>query len=220
MSLKKIVTKLHTSTKRDYLARVNSVDKAWAAGKAGQWGYDYWDGSRDTGYGGYKYDGRWRSVARDLIDIYSLQDGAKILDIGSGKGFLLHDMKNINPSFQVYGLDISRYAIEHSMDDIRPNCIEGCASKLPYSDNEFDLVISINTLHNLNLNKLWPALAEMNRVSKQHQYLCVEAYRNETEKANLLYWQLTCRAFFSPEDWKFLFEKTGYSGDFEYIYFE
>ena len=220
MSLKKIVTKLHTSTKRDYLARVNSVDKAWAAEKAGQWGYDYWDGSRDTGYGGYKYDGRWRSVAQDLIDIYSLQDGAKILDVGSGKGFLLHDIKNINPSFQVYGLDISGYAIDHSMDDIRPNCIEGCASELPYSDNEFDLVISINTLHNLNLNKLWSALAEINRVSKQYQYLCVEAYRNESEKANLLYWQLTCRAFFSPEDWQFLFNKTGYLGDFEYIYFD
>jgi len=220
MSLKKIVTKIHTSTKRDYLARVNSVDKASAAEKAGQWGYDYWDGSRDTGYGGYKYDGRWRSVAQDLIDIYGLQDGAKILDVGSGKGFLLHDMKNINPGFQVYGLDISRYAIEHSMDDIRPNCIEGCASELPYSDNEFDLVISINTLHNLNLNKLWSALAEINRVSKQHKYICVEAYRNEREKVNLLYWQLTCRAFFSPEDWEFLFKKTGYNGDFEFIYFE
>ena len=220
MSLKQIVTKIHTSTERDYLARVNSVDKAWAAEKAGAWGFDYWDGSRDTGYGGYKYDGRWASVAKGLVDMYGLQDGARILDVGSGKGFLLHDLKNINPSFQVHGLDISHYAIEHSMDDIRPNCIEGCASKLPYPDNEFDLVISINTLHNLNLNKLWSALLEINRVSKQSQYLCVEAYRNEKEKANLLYWQLTCRAFFSPEDWEFLFDKVGYKGDFEYIFFE
>ena len=99
MSLKQIVTKIHTSTKRDYLARVNSVDKAWAAEKAGAWGFDYWDGSRDTGYGGYKYDGRWASVAKGLVDMYGLQDGAKILDVGSGKGFLLHDLKNINPSF-------------------------------------------------------------------------------------------------------------------------
>ena len=92
MTEKKIVTKLHTSTKRDYLARVNSVDKAWAAEKAGEWGYDYWDGSRDTGYGGYKYDGRWMRVAQDLVDEYGLKDGSRILDIGSGKGFLLHDL--------------------------------------------------------------------------------------------------------------------------------
>lgn len=220
MSLKNIVTKLHTSTNRDYLGRVNSVDKAWAAEKAGLWGEDYWDGSRNTGYGGYNYDGRWRSVAQDLIEIYNLQDDAKILDIGSGKGFLLHDLKQINPSFQVAGIDISWYAIEHSMELVRDNCYHGCASSLPFKDNEFDLVISINTLHNLNLHKLWLALQEMNRVSKANKYLCVEAYRNEKEKVNLLYWQLTCRAFFSPEDWQFLFDKTGYNGDYEYIFFE
>ena len=96
----------------------------------------------------------------------------------------------------------------------------GCASTLPFEDKYFDLVISINTLHNLHLHKLWRALEEINRVSKAHQFICVEAYRNEREKANLLYWQLTCRAFFSPEDWQFLLEKTGYNGDVEYIYFE
>ena len=220
MTEKKIVTKLHTSTKRDYLARVNSVDKAWAADKAGEWGYDYWDGSRDTGYGGYKYDGRWMRVAQDLIDEYGLSDGARILDIGSGKGFLLHDLKKLNEQFEITGIDISEYALEHAMDDVRDHCVQGCASALPFEDNYFDLVISINTLHNLNLHKLWNAFEEVNRVSKAHQFICVEAYRNEREKANLLYWQLTCRAFFSPEDWQFLFEKTGYEGDHEYIYFE
>ena len=135
------------------------------------------------------------SVAQDLVDTYKLQDGAKILDIGSGKG-LLHDLKKINSSFEVSGVDISAYAIKHSMENIREYCHQGCASNLPFNNNEFDLVISINTLHNLNLHKLWLALKEMQRVSKTHQYLCVEAYSNEQEKANLLYWQLTCRAFF------------------------
>ena len=220
MTEKKIVTKLHISTKRDYLARVNSVDKAWAAEKAGEWGYDYWDGSRDTGYGGYKYDGRWMQVAQDLVDEYGLSDGSRILDIGSGKGFLLHDFKQLNGQFEITGFDISEYALDHAVDDIREYCVQGCASTLPFEDNYFDLVISINTLHNLHLHKLWRALEEINRVSKAHQFICVEAYRNEREKANLLYWQLTCRAFFSPEDWQFLLEKTGYNGDVEYIYFE
>jgi len=220
MTEKKIVTKLHTSTKRDYLARVNSVDKAWAAERAGEWGYDYWDGSRDTGYGGYKYDGRWRRVAQDLIDEYGLSDGDRILDVGSGKGFLLHDLKQLNEKFEITGMDISEYALKNAVDDVREHCVHACASAIPFEDNYFDLVISINTLHNLNLHKLWTAFEEVNRVSKAHQFICVEAYRNEREKANLLYWQLTCRAFFSPEDWQFLFEKTGYKGDYEYVYFE
>lgn len=215
----KIVSSLHTSTERDYLERVNSVDKAWAAEKASNWGYDYWDGSRQTGYGGYNYDGRWRTVASRLIDHYELKDGTKILDIGCGKGFLLHDFKSQNPLIEVSGIDISTYALENGMETIKDNCYLGCASQLPFADDEFDLVISINTLHNLVLPKLWSALAEISRVSKSHKFVCVESYQNEKEKVNLLYWQLTCKAFFSPDDWQFLFSKTEYSGDYEFIYF-
>jgi ubiquinone/menaquinone biosynthesis C-methylase UbiE len=220
MALKQIITKIHKSTKRDYLARVNSVDKAWAAEKASLWAYDYWDGSRDTGYGGYRYDGRWRRVAQDLIDAYALGDGAKILDIGSGKGFLLHELKQLNQTFQVTGIDISEYAIEHSMESVKRDCFIGCASQLPFNDNKFDLVVSINTLHNLNIHKLYSALEELTRVALGKKFICVESYRDEREKVNLLYWQLTCRAFLSPEDWEFIFDKTGYQGDFEYIFFE
>lgn len=219
MSEIQIITKLHTSTNRDYLARVNSVDKAWAAEKAGEWGVDYWDGSRDTGYGGYKYDGRWLQIAEDLVSRYNLKDGAKILDIGCGKGFLLNDLKILNPKFEVSGLDISSYAIENCIVNVKSNCLEGCASNLPWPDNHFDLVISINTLHNLNIPKLWKSFFEIKRVSKINKYISVESYRNEQEKVNLLYWQLTCRAFFTPEDWQFVFNETSYDGDFEFIYF-
>jgi len=220
MSEIKLVTELHTSTKRDYLARVTGVDKAWAAEKAINWGYDYWDGSRDTGYGGYKYDGRWRVVADKLISFYGLKDGTKILDVGSGKGFLLHDLKEANSSFEVRGIDVSEYGIEHSMPSIRNNCVLGTAANLPWQENYFDLVISINTLHNLGARDLQAALSEIQRVSKRHQYICVEAYRNEREKVNLMYWQLTCRAFHLPTDWEYLFQQSGYEGDYEFIFFE
>ena len=109
------VNGLHTATERDYLDRVNSVDKAWAAEKALNWGYDYWDGSRQTGYGGYKYDGRWRTVADQLIEKYKLKDGAKILDVGCGKGFLLHDLQSQNPKIEVAGIDVSAYALENAI---------------------------------------------------------------------------------------------------------
>jgi ubiquinone/menaquinone biosynthesis C-methylase UbiE len=216
----KLVSKLHTSTKRDYLTRVTNIDKAWAAQKAVKWGLDYWDGSRDTGYGGYKYDGRWREVADGLISFYELRDGAKILDVGSGKGFLLHDLKEANPSFEVAGIDISEYGIENSMPTIRDNCILGTAANLPWKDNYFDLVISINTLHNLGARDLHLALSELQRVSKIHKYVCVESFRDEQEKVNLLYWQLTCRAFHTPADWDFIFQQSSYNGDYEFIFFE
>ena len=181
-----IVNALHTATERDYLDRVNSVDKAWAAEKALNWGYDYWDGSRQTGYGGYKYDGRWKTVADQLIEKYKLKDGAKILDVGCGKGFLLHDLKSQNPEIEVAGIDVSAYALENAMESVKDNCHIGCASKLPFSDNAFDLVISINTLHNLGASKLWAALSELVRVSKSQQFICVESFRNEKEKVNLM----------------------------------
>ena len=140
--------------------------------------------------------------------------------MGCGKGFLLHDLKSQSPEIEVAGIDVSAYALENAMASVKDNCHIGCASKLPFSDNAFDLVISINTLHNLGASKLWAALSELVRVSKSQQFICVESFRNEKEKVNLMYWQLTCRAFYTPDDWRFLFSKTGYTGDYEFIYFE
>lgn len=220
MAYQEFVSLIHKSTTRDYLARVNEIDKAEVAEKAIQYGFDYWDGSRLTGYGGYKYDGRWRKVADAMVETYGIEPGMRVLDVGSGKGFLLHDFTQAVPGVEVAGIDVSAYAIEHAMESVKPFCQVADAAKLPFPDDHFDLVISINTLHNLYLPGLWSALEEIERVSRGARYLCVEGYRNEREKVNLMYWQLTCRAFHTPEEWEFLFRKTGYSGDYEFIYFE
>lgn len=220
MAYQEFVSLIHNSTTRDYLARVNEIDKAEVAEKAIQYGYDYWDGSRLTGYGGYKYDGRWRKVADAMVDAYNIKPGMRVLDVGSGKGFLLHDFTETVPGIEVAGIDVSSYAVEHTMESVKPFCQVADASRLPFPDGYFDLVISINTLHNLYLPDLWSALQEIERVSRGTKYLCVEAYRNEREKVNLMYWQLTCRAFHTPGEWEFLFCKAGYSGDHEFIYFE
>lgn len=220
MAYREFVALNHKSTTRDYRARVTEVDKAEVAERALQWGYDYWDGSRDTGFGGYHYDGRWRKVADAMIAAYGLASGMRILDVGCGKGFLLHDFKEACPGLHIEGIDISNYAVDHAMESVKPNLRVGTADELPWPDGNFDLVISINTLHNLYLPKLWKALEEMQRVGKKNRYLCVETYRNEREKVNLMYWQLTCRAFHTPAEWEWLFARTGYSGDHEYIAFE
>lgn len=214
---------LHKSTKRDYLARVVDTDypKHKAADIAKEYGYDYWDGDRRICYGGYKYiEGRWEKVAKLIAKHYSLPDKPKILDIGCGKGYFLYDFLKVMPNAEIYGIDISKYAIINSKPEIR-HCLQvGNATNLPWPDNYFDLVVSITTLHNLHAYDLDLALREMERVSKKYKYLCVESYRNELEKANLLYWQVTCEAFNTPNEWKWWFKQTNYSGDYSFIFFE
>ena len=214
---------LHKSTQRDYLARVNDpvYPKAKAAELAKKFSEDYWDGDRRICYGGYHYiEGRWEKVARSIAQHYSLPQKAKILDIGCGKGFLLYDFLKILPNAEVYGIDISEYAISQSKPEIRSRLTNGNASSLPWPDNTFDLVICINTLHNLHIYELDKALREMERVGKKHKYLCVESYESEEQKANLLYWQVTCEAFNTPAEWKWLFKQTKYKGDYSFIFFD
>src|SRR6202166_4430691 len=211
MDYREFVSLVHKSTKRD---------KADVADLAVKFDYDYWDGSRETGYGGYKYDGRWRKVADAMVGAYGIKPGMRVLDVGSGKGFILHDFQASVPGLEVAGMDISPYAIHHTMEDVKPFCQTGSAAKLPYPDKHFDLVISINTLHNLYNYDLQAAFKEIDRVSRGAKYICVEAYRNEREKVNLMYWQLTCRAFHTPDEWDFVFRQAGYTGDHEFIFFE
>ena len=214
---------LHKSTSRDYLARVNDKNfpKAKAAKLAKKWDFDYWDGDRRINYGGYKYiEGRWEKVAKAILEHYSLPLNSKILDVGCGKGFLMYDFLKVRSDLELYGLDISSYAIENSKEEIRENIVLGNSNNLPWPDNYFDLVISITTLHNLYNFDLFKSLKEIERVARFHKYICVESYRNEVEKANLLYWQVTCEAFNTPQEWKWIFNQVGYTGDYSFIYFE
>lgn len=211
---------IHKRTERDYLARVTEYDKAAAAEVAIQFGQEYWDGDRRFGYGGYRYDGRWRPVAEQMAAHYGLTSDSSILDVGCGKAFLLYEFTQVLPGCTVAGIDISPYAIANAKDEVRPFLQVGDAADLPYEDHSYDFVYSINTLHNLYVYDLWRALQEMQRVSRRHKYLCVETYHNEREKVNLMYWQLTCRAFHTPAEWEWIFAQTGYTGDYSTIAFE
>ena len=214
------ITNHHKKTKRNYLERVNKVNKAECAVKAKKWDYDYWDGSRDINYGGYKYDSRWEPIAEKMIDHYKLKSDSKILDVGCGKGFILYEFKKLLPNSEIKGLDISSYAIKNAKDEVKKDLVLGHANSLPFEKNYFDLVISLNTLHNLNCYDMKKALSEIERVGKSKKYICVESYRNEFEKMNLLYWQVTCECFFTPKEWKWWFDLTKYKGDHSFIYFE
>ena len=215
-----LVTGLHQATKRDYLGRMND-SKVEAMKIAKQYGFDYWDGDRRFGYGGYKYmQGRWAKVAQQLIDLYGLRAGSKILDVGCGKGFLLYEIQLLQPGVEIHGFDISQYGLENTHPDLKAKLfIHRAQETFPFQDNFFDLVISLGTLHNLHIFELEVAVSEIERVGKQG-YIMVESFRNELEMFNLECWALTAESLMDVDEWKWIYDRFGFTGDYEFIFFE
>ena len=175
------------------------------------YGKEYFDGSREYGYGGYNYDGRWKSVAKDIIKHYKLNKNDKVLDVGCAKGFLVNDL--IDLGIDAYGIDISEYAINNSFEKIRNKLQIGNAKNLPYEDKKFDLVLSINTIHNLTRDLCKQAIKEMLRVSKGKEFIQVDSYKTEEQKKIFESWVLTAKFYGYPHEWMELFKECNYTGD-------
>ncbi len=143
-----------SKSKRDIKARSEAKD-AEIIKIAKQYGKEYFDGDRKFGYGGYKYDGRWCSVAKDIIEYFGLKLGDKVLDIGCAKGFLVYDLMQEGRMLDVCGIDVSMYALENCLPEVAHRLYLADAARLPFPDKYFDLVISINTLHNLDYPEGW-----------------------------------------------------------------
>lgn len=214
-----IITPLHRRTKRDYISRMVD-DKVHCMLKAKEYESDYWDGDRRYGYGRYRYDGRWKVVAEQLIEIYDLKPGARILDVGCGKAHLLYELQQLLPEAHLTGFDISRYGIGNAPETIRDHLFRYRAQDIyPWGDKYFDLVISLGCLHNLRVFELQTAIREIERVG-HNKYIMVESYRSEQELFNLQCWALTAESFFDTAEWIWLYNHFGYTGDYEFIYFE
>jgi len=204
---------LYPKAKRNLESRANSAsdqDRLLAR----QFGLEYFDGTRNQGYGGYRYDGRWKPVVKRFASHYGLKPGSRVLDVGSAKGFMLYDFMTELEGIEVAGIDISQYAFDHALPDTKPFLKVGNATALPYDDQSFDLVISINTIHNLALPELKQSLREIERVSKRHSFITVDAYHDETERARMLQWNLTALTHMYVPEWVKLFDEVGYTGDY------
>lgn len=182
---------------------------------ARQFGKEFFDGDRKYGYGGFSYQARfWQPVVPVFQKHYHLTAQSRVLDIGCAKGFMLHDFREMIPGIQVRGIDISPYAIEHGMPDIKPFISVGNAKVLDFEDRSFDLVISINTIHNLVLPECEQAIREIQRVSRGRAFITVDAYRTPEEKKRMDAWNLTARTYMSTDEWVEIFKKNGYTGDY------
>ena len=182
---------------------------------ARQFGKEYFDGERLYGYGGYSYHPRfWQDTVKRFRDYYHLAEDASVLDVGCAKGFMLHDFKELMPGLNIAGIDISEYGIEHAIEMVKPYLRVGNARELPYEDNSFDLVICINTVHNLPLEECKQALREIQRVTRKHAFVTMDAWHNEEERQRMMKWNLTALTYMHVDDWKKLFTEVGYTGDY------
>jgi SAM-dependent methyltransferase len=202
-----IISKLHQATRRDYAGRM-ADEKVKCMKVARQFDERFFDGPRRYGYGGYKYDGRFKSVAKDLIERYDLTEESEVLDFGCAKGFLIKELQDLC-GCKCYGYDVSGYALQNAVVDIEK----------PAPNQEFDLIVSMGTLHNMHLPELKVLLQYFQRAA-EHSYITVDSYRNIQELYNLQCWTLTCNVFLTPKEWEFLFREWGYAGDYEFLFFK
>jgi ubiquinone/menaquinone biosynthesis C-methylase UbiE len=182
--------------------------------KSREYGFDYFDGLRDYGYGGFKYDGRWLPVAKDIVDYFGLKSGNKVLDVGCAKGFLVKDLMIVCPGLEVFGIDISNYALMHCEPEVIGRLHLGSAESLPFPDGAFDAVISINTIHNLEKAQVIQALKEIERLAPGKGFVQVDSFRTEEERKIFEDWVLTAKYYGYPYEWLETFQQSGYTGGY------
>jgi len=200
-------------TKRNIQKRASGKDPAVVA-IAKQYGEMYWDGPREYGYGGYRYDGRWRAVARDIILHFELKSGMRVLDVGCGKGFLVKDLMLECPGLEVYGLDVSLYALMNCEGEVAGRLHLGTAEKMPFPDLSFDCVLSLNTIHNFPRSRAISAMKEIQRISKGKSFVQVDSYHTPGQKEIFESWVLTAEFHDYPSGWLKVFAEAGYTGDY------
>jgi ubiquinone/menaquinone biosynthesis C-methylase UbiE len=208
-----LLEKLPRGKKRDVNARASAKnDEVIRISR--EYGFHYFDGPREYGYGGYRYDGRWVPIAEDMIRHFDLKPGDRVLDVGCAKGFLVKDFMKACPGIEAFGIDVSRYALMNCEPEVVGRLHLGNATELPFPDNSFKAAVAINSIHNLDRDQCIVALKELQRVSGGRAYVQVDSYRTPEERQMFLDWVLTAHYHEYPDGWIRTFQEAGYTGDY------
>jgi len=207
------------ATKRN-IARRTAAQTQENIAIARQYGESYFDGPREVGYGGYRYDGRWIPVAKDIVAHFGLKSGDRVLDVGCAKGFLVKDLMTVCPGLEVFGLDISEYALIHCEPEVIGRLHLGSCDRLPFPDDSFAAVISLNTIHNLERPGVVQAMREIQRLAPGRAFVQVDSYRTPEQRDVFMNWVLTAKFHDYPEGWLAAFDEAGYTGDYYWTIIE
>jgi len=179
-------------------------------------GRDFYDGDRNSGYGGFQYDGRWVPVAKKMVSEYGLTNRSAILQINCEKGFLLRDLKSEIPGARVQGTEISEYAIEKAMPEVKDFILKAPFTSLPFEDGEYDFIIAIGAIYSLNLPDAITCLKEIQRVGRGKSFITLAAYDNEDDFRLFRYWTLLGTTVLSKPDWCEVLNHVSYTGDYKF----
>jgi len=208
----------YPKSKRNVQARLENKEENRAL--AMKFDKEYFDGTREQGYGGFKYDGRWIPIAEDIVRHYDLKAGDRVLDIGCAKGFLVKDLMMVCPGLEVFGIDVSTYAVMNCEPEVIGRLHIGDARKLPFPDKSFKTALAINVIHNLTNEECLSAINEITRVATSGSYIQVDAYKSDDERQLFLDWVLTAKTHGTPKFWQEMFKNAGYSGDYYWTVLE
>ena len=112
---------------------------------------------------------------------------------------MLYDLHQNIPGISYKGIDVSEYAIE-TAKEVKQHLSVADAKNLPFEDNSFDVVISINTIHNLDRQECGVALQEIERVSRGKSFITVDACEMKEEKELMYAWNLTAKTIMSVDE--------------------
>jgi SAM-dependent methyltransferase len=177
---------------------------------------EYYDGQRENGYGGFRYDGRWAQIVPRLAARYGLTSASKILDVGCKKGFFLHDLKQALPGIRARGVENHPYPLEHAMESVTGDLLLAPYEELPFGNGEFDFVVAYASIYMLNLRGVMQALGEIQRVGKGRSFVTLGAYRTREGRELLEDWTLLGATLLHVDEWLEVFQETGYTGDYAF----
>lgn len=176
--------------------------------------FEFYDGDRNNGFGGFKYDGRWLPIAKKIINHYKLKENSKILHIGCDKGFLLNDFLIINKNLNVYGAESSQYAIDNSLNSVKSKIKYKDEYIFDLEDGYFDFIIAIGVVYAENLKRAIKIIKEIQRLSNGKSFITLASYRNKEEYDLFKDWTLLGTLILKENEWEEVMTHCGYTGDY------